>query len=220
MKKKPKLIQFEKPTLIQFDWSGTISDDTHPVHVSFNRTALDLGLKAIEDKNEWLKLTVRSLEVHFSELLNKSLSSKEVWDMYAKHFEKVSKEGTKPVIYDEVVEVLQDLKSKGKKMIVISSHPTKSLIREAEEYGIAHYFEDIIGGIIDKSESIGNLPKRFGSRRSETIYIGDTIQDIKASKKAGVAIIALTRGYHTKEILLPEKPHYIWDNLHPAKTEL
>jgi len=210
----------KKPTLIQFDWSGTISDDTHPVYLAFNRTAQDLGLPEIQDKKEWLKLTVKSLEAHFSELLNKNLTSREVWDMYASNFQTVSNEGTKPLIYDEVRDVLKHLKKEGKKMIVISAHPTKSLIKEAQDYGIDQYFEDIIGSVIDKSDSIKDLPKRFGFDISNSIYIGDTIQDIKASKKAEVPIIALSRGYHSREILLSENPDFIWDNLHPAKTEL
>ena len=52
-----------------------------------------------------------------------------------------------------------------------------------------------------------------------SIYIGDMTHDIRAAKKAGVIPIALSRGYHTVEILEAENPYVIWENLHPATEE-
>lgn len=44
-------------------------------------------------------------------------------------------------------------------------------------------------------------------------YIGDTIYDIQAAKKANVFSIAITAGYHLKERLQKENPDLIVESL-------
>ncbi len=132
--------------LFIFDWSGTISDDRIPVQTAFNRVAVELGLIPIKDLNEWLKQSVEQFEVEYSKQLSRAKSPNEIRHLYYHHFSTLRSEGIKPTIYADSVEVLTYLKKQGKRLMVISSHPQKSLLKEAEEYGLKNYFDNILGG--------------------------------------------------------------------------
>lgn len=208
----------EKAGLIQFDWSGTISDDTRPVY-SVNRSLrAHFGLDEGPSIEEWLRKTdsnaydsVRALGIE--------VTKEKVDILFQKFYNKALMEGIRPFIYDEVPEVLEHLKQQGKKLTVVSSHPTVSVMEEAREYGILEYFDNIQGGVLDKSADIGGFAALHKMEPGKTIYIGDMIHDVRAARTAGVIPIALSRGYHNSERLRAEKPHLLWDSLHPAKGE-
>jgi HAD superfamily hydrolase (TIGR01509 family) len=49
--------------------------------------------------------------------------------------------------------------------------------------------------------------------KSQCLYIGDSITDVKFAKNAGVKIACVTTGGQPREILVKEKPDYIINNL-------
>ena len=48
---------------------------------------------------------------------------------------------------------------------------------------------------------------------SNAIYLGDTIYDIRAAKKAGVHSVGVATGYHVRERLVNENPDFVVDSL-------
>jgi phosphoglycolate phosphatase-like HAD superfamily hydrolase len=63
-----------------------------------------------------------------------------------------------------------------------------------------------IGSVTDKASVIQITLAGFGARHTDVCYIGDTVFDIRAAKKAGVMSVAVASGYHTHERLAAEKP--------------
>lgn len=56
--------------------------------------------------------------------------------------------------------------------------------------------------------------RRLGvSDKNKCLYIGDTINDIRFAKNAGVKIACVTTGPQSRELLEKEEPDYIIDNL-------
>lgn len=199
--------------LLIFDWNGTISDDRIPVQTAFNRVATELGLKPIEDLKEWLKQSVKAFEEEYSKQLSGAKSSEEIRQLYFKHFSTLREEGIKPTIYEDAVQTLTTIKRGNKKLIVISSHSEKSLLTEAEEYGLTKHFDRIIGSIKIKTDAIMQVCKDYSVDTRDSAYIGDMINDIKFAKQAKAISIALTQGYHDKKTLIAQKPDFIFDKL-------
>lgn len=199
--------------LFIFDWSGTISDDRIPVQTAFNRVALDLGLSPIEDLKDWLRQSVKQFENEYSKQILGKKSPEEIRKMYSKHFSVLRNEGIKPTIYEDALDTLTQIKKKGKKLIVISSHPQKSLIEEADEYGLTKHFDKIIGNLVEKTDGIMQACKDYLIEAKDATYIGDMINDVRSAKKAKVISVALTRGYHDKKTLLLETPDYLLEKL-------
>ena len=50
---------------------------------------------------------------------------------------------------------------------------------------------------------------RLGVRASDSLYVGDSVIDIQASKKAGVKSVAVTTGLYQAEALQLEEPDYL-----------
>ena len=60
-----------------------------------------------------------------------------------------------------------------------------------------------------KSRVIKETVKELKLAQDEVIYIGDTIGDIKDSKRAGIKCIAVTWGYNTEALLKKYGPTWL-----------
>ena len=98
-------------------------------------------------------------------------------------------------------------------MIVISSHPEEHLRKEAEEYGLEGHFLKFLGNMRDKSWGIMQARLGMSIKPAETLYIGDTIYDIKAAKGANAHSAGIASGYHVRERLQSENPDILVDTL-------
>lgn len=205
--------------LIQFDWSGTISDDRAPVFSANMRMCDAYGIQKYEDMPTWLKTTTKSVQDWFL-MRGAKASRDEIWDLYNRQFRTVLSEGIKPAMYEDVPEVLRALADQGRKMIVVSSHPAENVKREAQEYGIESFFTTIIGSVAEKSVSIKEICKEYGFETSGTAYVGDMVGDVLAAQKAEVLPVAVSRGYHSEEVLLESNPFAVWQDLRPLTVSL
>lgn len=200
------------PILI-FDWSGVISDDRRPVYESNMRLLEHYGKPKMTFR-EWLPRTTLSAREF---LANEGVVAEpeEIFEEYKKMLNKVVAEGIHPVIYLDTKQSLQKLLKAGKKLIVISSHPEKNLREEAKKYGIEEYFTFFTGSVKNKTQTIIKICQKITMSLSpeNVAYIGDTIYDIQAAKKAGVYSVAITGGYHTKDRLLKENPDQVIESL-------
>ncbi len=127
--------------------------------------------------------------------------------------DEVRKSGIRPTIYPDTEKFLKTIHESGRPIVIISSHPEEHLKMEAKEYQIDQYVEQFIGNAIDKAMEIKNVCKEYGVSEEAAVYIGDTINDIRAAKKAGVVSIGVATGYHAKEKLLREEPSLLMDSL-------
>ncbi len=66
--------------------------------------------------------------------------------------------------------------------------------------------------IFGKHAVLQELIKKYGLKKEETIYVGDEIRDIKACRKVGIRIIAVSWGYNTAVALSRETPDFIAKN--------
>lgn len=206
--------QMNTVKLFIFDWSGTISDDRKSVHAASILLSKHYSIEPIYDFNEWLRNTTRGPQEYFAQR-GVVLPGDQIWNQYKIYLNQVVSSGTKPVIYDESIKVLTHLKDNGKRLAVISSHPEINLHQEAKEYGAFDFFEAIIGDVHNKTIGIQKIIKELKSSEAEAVYIGDMVSDIQAAQAVPLPIIALSRGYHPKEMLEPHNPTEIWEDLTP-----
>ena len=54
---------------------------------------------------------------------------------------------------------------------------------------ISHFFVDVLGSPVKKSENISIVLEKFEWVRDNSIYIGDSLHDFEASRKAGVPFL-------------------------------
>jgi len=201
---------------IIFDWSGVISDDRLPVYES-NMRLLEKYDKSRISFTQWLPITKFSV-VEFLESFGILGNNKGILEDYRNTLNAVRKEGIHPQVYSDAKLSLKKLVKKGIRLAVVSSHPEKNLKEEAKEYGLVDFFEKFLGGSRDKTLGILDILTTWNVSSKETGFIGDTIYDIQAAKKANVFSIGITTGYHIKSRLLKEKPDLIVKSLKDLLT--
>lgn len=209
--------QLDKIKIIIADWSGVFSDDRLPVYEA-NMRVLEAHGKPRFTFEEWLpRTTVSPIEIFADHGVTGD--PKVLFEEYAAALAQVKAEGIIPVVYPDAKEALSELSSKIP-IFVLSSHPKEHILEEAAAYDIKEYFSGFIGSVRDKSAAIIRVYSEERVSKSEAVYMGDTMYDIQAAKKAGVLSIAITTGYHIKSRFEQENPDFIVDSLDSFKNLL
>lgn len=117
---------------------------------------------------------------------------------------------------EEVVKVIKEL-ARNHTLIIISSTISSSIEQFLEVHGLADVFKEILGNDVEKSKvkKINDVLQRYGIKSTETVFITDTLGDIKEANVCGVKSIAVTWGYHSSTTLEKGSPYKIID--HPNK---
>ncbi|MBR3761156.1 MAG: HAD hydrolase-like protein [Lachnospiraceae bacterium] len=141
-------------------------------------------------------------------------------EKYRERFSVIGKFENK--LYEGIPALLSDLKDYGYHLAVASSKPECFVKDILNHFNIAKYFEVIVGSELDgerveKSEVIHealNQLFHYGKiRKEQVVMIGDRKFDVEGAKEMGVASIAVTYGYGSREELTLAQPDYIVESV-------
>ena len=110
-------------------------------------------------------------------------------------------------VYPGIPELLTELKQAGKKLVVATSKPEEYSVRIIEHFGLAQYFENVCGSLMDESRSKKDeviayaIERNNISDKSEILMIGDRKHDILGAKKVGLKSCGVLFGYGSREEL-------------------
>jgi phosphoglycolate phosphatase len=108
-------------------------------------------------------------------------------------------------VYDGIENVLATLKKQGKKLILATSKPEKYANIILEHFGLAKYFDCVVGATFDgslnyKSDIVAVALKRGGvDDISKAVMIGDRHHDVDGGKANSLATIGVLYGYGSME---------------------
>lgn len=196
---------------IIFDWSGTLSDDRQSVYAANNRMQAYYGLPS-NTFDEFLT-TVTMTPIEYFRSRGVSDSGEEIYALYRRYFQESLNEGICPCVFQDAYETLTVLKNRNVSTAVVSSHPTIFLKKESQEYQLAPLLKIVRGDATNKTDSMLSVCETLGCVPAQSMYIGDTIYDIRSAKAAGLQSAGIATGYHTAESLKQEKPDYLFSNL-------
>lgn len=191
--------------LFLFDFDGVVVDSLDLYEDAVNRCLKDIGRPPFGDRKEFLDI--------FEENFYEGIRDKGV-DVAA--FMKASAALAPALDYGrvrpvrELEPVLEKLRTKHT-LAIVSSNSNYAIRRILSKYDYDRYFEDILGHefTLSKIEKIGRAAELLKKGLDKTLYIGDTVGDIKEAKKAGVRTVAVTWGWHTGERLQKANPDFL-----------
>lgn len=202
----PNPKKFKDIKALIFDWSGVISDDRLPVYEA-NKVVMEKHGVAHESFENWLLHTTASAPLYFA---SRGITADPavLMEEYRTALQGSKERAIHPVIYPDAAATLKTLAA-SKKLFVVSMHPHDHLQKEAYAYGVQEYLSGILGEVKDKATAIEGILKSSELAPLSVLYVGDTIFDIQAAKRAGVASVGISTGYQTHDVLVAEHPDLV-----------
>ena len=122
-------------------------------------------------------------------------------------------------VYPGIPELLASLKEAGKKLVVATSKPEEYSVRIIEHFGLAQYFENVCGSLMDETRSKKDeviayaIERNHISDKSKILMIGDRKHDILGAKKVGLKSCGVLFGYGSLEELQTAGADFIAENV-------
>lgn len=216
-------MQFTNKKVLLFDLDGTLVDSVPDLALSINAMLESLGKKTypIDTVRQWVgngaeALVARALsgETTIDKGLEPLVLSKAL-DIFLEFYaQNVSVES---VAYPEVLQTLTTLKNRGYRLTIVTNKPIAFVEPLLSNLGLYHLFEYSIGGDSLEQKKPHPLPllhicEKLHVSVQECVMIGDSKNDILASKEAKMQSIAVSYGYNYGEDIALHKPEAIVDS--------
>lgn len=119
--------------------------------------------------------------------------------VFNRHYHAVN--GRASTLYPGVIEGLQAFRDAGMQLAVVTNKPTEFALPLMEHCGLSEWFSVVVCGDTCPRKKPDPMPmlhacKQLGSRPSQALAIGDSINDALAARAAGITVLAVPYGYN------------------------
>jgi phosphoglycolate phosphatase len=199
---------------IVFDFNGTLVDDLDVSIDALNECIKEFHVDTpLVDKERYLEIFRFPVGPLYKELgfdFNK-IDYNELANFFVKYYE--SRAFNECKLFDEVIPVLKDLKSKGFNLYILSASYINLLIEMLKKYAILEYFDGLVALDNNHGGSKIERGKQYFSEHkinpSTCVMIGDTIHDFEVATELGMSCISYDRGHNSHARLKSVNPHVI-----------
>ncbi|HLD04536.1 MAG TPA: HAD family hydrolase [Candidatus Nanoarchaeia archaeon] len=199
---------------VVFDWSGTLSDDLRLVY----EAAMHI-FDRLHRKHPSFAEFKQELVIPYMDFYRKYFPRMKKADRDRWFLEAIQKVG-EPVPFAGIDRLLWSLREQEKRLAVLSSVHQIELLSEASQYGFLDHFEELNGGVHDKTEALAEIMDRRRLMPQEVAYVGDMVHDIEVGRQAGVITVAVSWGYDSRKKLLNARPDHIVNSVEELESLL
>lgn len=190
-----------------FDFDGTLADTLDISLRIFNKMAPDFGAKSIgqEDLAELRHLNLRGLlkaldvkKRHVPSMLRRG---KALLREYLEDLEPC----------EGVFEQLDLVSRSAEKCGILTSNSVENVEFFLKRHGVDHRFDFISScrKLKGKAKYLRAIAKTYSMNTDDMLYVGDEVRDVKASKKAGVPVVAVGWGFNSVRALEQSGPDWL-----------
>jgi len=176
---------------ILFDFDGVILDSMpirefgfSEIFQSYKKEDVAKLLVFHNQNGGWSRFV--KIRYFYENILNQNILDSEV-QIYAEKFSQIMRKElvNKKYLISETVQFLDWAESKYN-LHIVSGSEDKELNYLCEKLDVAKYFQTISGSPTKKIILVQNILEKFRYKKSETILIGDSINDFEASKENNI----------------------------------
>lgn len=201
-----------------FDFDGTIMDTRDTIIMAKQDTMKQLGL-VVADEETCAATIGLSAKLGFQKIYPE-LTQEELEvcvQTYRSNFEK-AKEMIPPVLFPDIIAVLEQLKAKDIVCTIATSRNNKSLEEFLEKLHLKPYFSYVLGGedtalLKPNPEPVLKTLQDLSYLAEQTLVIGDMPVDMQMGKGAGVYTCGVTYGNSDRKQLLAAGADYVIDKI-------
>jgi phosphoglycolate phosphatase len=192
-----------------FDFDGTVADSFAESLLAYNRIAPRLRMRTVKDAEipELRRMgagqLMQALGIPMWKLPRLMIAVRA--DLHD-HFHTV-----KPV--PGIAQALRDLHQTGCHLAIVTSNSEENVRNFIDRHGIDG-FDTVVAGssIFGKATRLRRLIKTAHADRAASVYIGDTVPDIRAAREAGTLAIGVAWGFSDPAPLAAEAPDALVGN--------
>lgn len=184
--------------VVFFDLDGTLTDPFEGITRSVQFALAHFGIE-VTDRTELAPYIGPPLKESFIERHGLSAEqAEEALRQYRVRFSDVGMFENR--VYDGVETMLRALCERGVRLAVATSKPTVFSVKILEHFGLAKYFEEIVGSElnghrVEKAEVIAEAMSRLGVTADEVWMVGDRCFDIDGAHEHGIRAVGVRYGY-------------------------
>ena len=222
MSRFEQLLQGQLPKLVMFDLDGTLIDSVPDLAAAVETMLQALGRPpaGLENVKMWIgngapMLVRRALAGNLDASGVDDAEAERALEIFMEAYDG-GHEHTK--VYPGVRESLKWLQKQGVEMALITNKPERFVAPLLDELKLGRFFRWIIGGdtLPQKKPDPAALQfvmKMAGVTPQQSMFIGDSRNDVLAAKAAGVRCVALNYGYNHGRPIEVESPDMVIGNL-------
>ncbi len=210
------------PRLVMFDLDGTLMDSVPDLAAAVDKMLMLLGREpaGIERVRDWVGNGSRVLvrRALAGQLDHDGVADELAGEALALFMQAYAGGHELTAVYPGVRDCLDWLRERRVKLAIITNKPAQFIEPLLEEKGLAGYFDWLVGGDTLPQQkpdpaALFWVMDKAGVAPSESLFVGDSRNDVRAAKAATVRCVALTYGYNHGEPIADEQPALVLDDL-------
>lgn len=222
MTRLERLFDGKLPRLVMFDLDGTLMDSVPDLATAVDKMLLQLGREpaGVQQVRNWVGngspvLVRRALA---GQLEHDGVPGDLAAEALALFMQAYAGGHELTTVYPGVRECLGWLREHDVPMAIITNKPAQFIEPLLAEKGLVGYFQWLVGGDTlpqqkpDPAALLWVMGKA-GAAPVESLFVGDSRNDVRAAKAAGVPCVALSYGYNHGEPIANEQPAMVLDDL-------
>ena len=200
------------PEIVIFDLDGTILNTIEDLAHACNYALRQVGLPEIE-MNVYPRLVGNGVNRLIERAIKyvapqSEVSVEQMRPRFIDHYNCHNTDYTRP--YEGVPEMLADLHKQGFQLAVASNK-----YQEGVDRIVPYFYPNVFEQALGEHEGCPRKPEpqiiREIAKGRRAIMVGDSVVDIETAKNAGIAVIACTWGFETRDNIVAANPDYIAD---------
>ena len=192
-----------------FDFDGTIADTLGETRNIFNLIAPDYGIRTVDEEeiHELRHLSLKELLDHLK------IPKRKVPALISRGTGMMRANIASMQLIPGMAHVVRELRGHCDCLGILTSNATTNVEAFLAAHNLLGAFDFIssTSKLTGKAKHLKAIRKTFSLHHEEMLYVGDELRDIKASRKAGVRVAAVTWGFNSRESLSAQNPDYLFD---------